>query len=64
MGKTNRFQPRDGKFKRLRGNKKQRNKKQRSLKADLQKEVGLTNRNPNTGYKNYYDEDLRGGLDE
>lgn len=55
MGKTNRQEPRNGQFKKLRGNKKQRNKRQRSLKASLQKEIGFSNRNPDTGFVNCWD---------
>ncbi len=46
MGKTNRQEPRNGQFKRLRGSKKQRNKRQRSLKGSLQKEITFTSRPP------------------
>lgn len=52
MGKTKRYEPRNGEFKKLRGSKKQRTKKLRANKANLQKEVKLTNRNPNTGLRN------------
>lgn len=40
MGKTNRFEPRDGNFKRLHGStKRQRNKKQRVTKTNLMKDI-------------------------
>lgn len=55
MGKTKKWAPKNGEFKRLRGNKKQRTKRQRSKKANLQKEIKFTNRNPNTGFVNCWD---------
>jgi len=39
MGRTKRQEPRNGNFKKLKASKKQRNKKQRATKADLQKHV-------------------------
>ena len=39
MGKTKRQEPRNGEFKKLKASKKQRNKKQRAAKANLQKEL-------------------------
>jgi len=41
MGRTRRWQPRDGEFKKFKGSKKQRNKKQRANKADLQININL-----------------------
>ena len=39
MGKTNRQEPRNGQFKRLKSDKKRRNKKQRNIKASLQLDI-------------------------
>ena len=44
MGKTRRREPEDGDFKKLRGNKKQRTKKQRASKANLQKHMKFATR--------------------
>lgn len=56
MGKTKRYVPKDGDFKRLRALKRTKNKKRRAKKANLQKEVKFSNRNPNTGFVNFYEE--------
>lgn len=55
MGKTRRNEPRNGEFRKLKVSKQKRNKKQRQNRACLQREVGLTNRNPNTGFVNCRD---------
>ena len=57
MSKTNRWVPYDGEFKKLRGSKKQRMKKRRAKKANLLKEISFSTRNPNTGLKNYNEDD-------
>ena len=47
MGKTNRYQPQNGEFKNLRGNKKRRNKKQRATKVNLRKEINFATHREN-----------------
>lgn len=42
MGKTNRHEPRNGEFKKLKASKQKRNKKQRAMKATLRKEIGFS----------------------
>ena len=52
MGKTNRWLPKDGEFKKLRGSKKQRTKRRRVKKVNLLKEISFLNRNSNIGLEN------------
>ncbi len=46
MGKTNRQEPRNGQFKRLKSDKRRRNKKQRNIKASLQLDITPTSQPP------------------
>ena len=39
MGKTNRYQPRNGEFRKLKASKQKRNKRERAKKANLQKHI-------------------------
>ena len=67
MSKTNRQEPRNGQFKKMRGHNKKRKCDRQDAKAVLRKDVQLTNRKPNTGYKNYneeYYEELRDDIED
>ncbi|GAF83111.1 unnamed protein product [marine sediment metagenome] len=55
MGKTRRNEPRGGEFRKLKASKQKRNKKERAKKANLRKDVGFSNRNPDTGFVNCWD---------
>ena len=54
MGKTRRWTPRDGEFKKLKASKQKRNKKRQVSKVELQKQVGLSS--------NTWDEDLNNAI--